>query len=171
MSVKKWYVYLLCDPDTEVPFYVGKGKGKRMNAHEDALSLADANEAKKETIRRILAQGKKVLKKKVAEFDHEQDALIYEMAMIGLYANSLTNVAYSGAPFHRTGKAQRMRRFAAVPPMENMWTPKQMAAQFGVSLVFLSKLQSQQGLPSVEIGDNVYFNPEAVHDWVRSRTW
>lgn len=94
---KKWYVYLLCDPDTEKPFYVGKGTGDRMYQHERNVDfLLDGNATKKLTIQRILVQGKQVLKKKIAEFDDEQNALVYEWAMINLYGASLTNARDNG---------------------------------------------------------------------------
>ena len=30
---KTWYVSFLCDPDTQVPFYIGKGTGNRAEQH------------------------------------------------------------------------------------------------------------------------------------------
>ena len=72
---------MLCDPDTEIPFYVGKGSGERINQHERTLDASyDWNEAKKRKIRQIQARGQQVLKKIVAEFADERDAYIYEWA-------------------------------------------------------------------------------------------
>lgn len=94
---KKWYVYMLCDPDTEEPFYIGKGSGNRMHYHERVLNnRSDVNTAKKEAIRKILAQGKQVLKKKVAEFDDQSEAYAYEVALIKQYRDQLTNIKPGG---------------------------------------------------------------------------
>lgn len=91
-SPKTWYVYLLCDPDTEKPFYVGKGSGSRMYQHEAFVDYQyDKNAEKKQIIRAILAQGKSVLKKKVAEFEVEHDAFMYEKDLIEFYGSILTN--------------------------------------------------------------------------------
>lgn len=90
---KTWYVYLLCDPDTEIPFYVGKGTGKRMENHEIQVdSPHSKNQAKNEVIRRILAEGKQVLKKKVEEFELEYDAYELEAKLIKQYKPHLTNI-------------------------------------------------------------------------------
>ena len=94
---KKWYVYLLCDPDTEQPFYVGKGTGNRIDQHEfEAKDPYASNPMKQEVIRRILAQGKKVLKRKIAEFDNEHDAYILERELINHYGPQLTNIRPGG---------------------------------------------------------------------------
>lgn len=94
---KVWYVYMLCDPDTEQPFYVGKGKGDRMHYHERTLNHRhDSNPNKREVIRRILVQGKQVLKKKVAEFDDQREAYAYEVALIKQYRDQLTNIKPGG---------------------------------------------------------------------------
>lgn len=97
MSEKKWYTYLLCYPDSEEPFYAGKGTGNRMLVHEMMLdNPLDTNEEKKEIIRGILAQGKQVFKKKVAEFDNEIDAYAHEIELIKLYRPQLTNKQRGG---------------------------------------------------------------------------
>lgn len=90
---KKWYVYLLCDPDTERPFYVGKGTGNRIDQHEQDLDNNFlGNPTKKWVIRNILAQGKQVLKKKVAEFDSEREAYMHERELISFYGPQITNI-------------------------------------------------------------------------------
>ena len=94
---KRWYVYFLCDPDTEQPFYVGKGTGNRIDQHELEASDPNAsNPAKQEIIRRILVQNKKVLKKKVAELDNEQDAYLLEERLIKHYGSQLANIRPGG---------------------------------------------------------------------------
>ena len=98
----KWYVYILCDPDTEIPFYVGKGTGNRMDYHE--LLRPDGNIAKQDAIRCIQAKGKQVLKKKIAEFTDEQEAYIYERETIALYRETLTNIRPGGGGIRQPEK-------------------------------------------------------------------
>lgn len=105
---KTWYVYLLCDPDTEKPFYVGKGSGNRMDHH--TAKAASDNPAKKAVLQRLQSQGKQVLRKKVAEFTNEQDAYIYEWGLIYMYGDQLTNIRPGGAGGkHREPKAPKVR--------------------------------------------------------------
>ncbi len=84
-------------PDTEVPFYMGKGTGDRINSHERYMDT-DSNEAKKRIIHKLHAEDKQVLKKKVAEFTSELGAFIYEWCLINLIYNhgELVNVRHGG---------------------------------------------------------------------------
>lgn len=96
-DMKTWYVYLLCYPDTGFPFYVGKGTGERINMHEHSAKYRrEPNEQKKHIINGILADGKEVLKKKIAEFTNEQDAYLYEWAMVNLYHETVVNMRPGG---------------------------------------------------------------------------
>jgi excisionase family DNA binding protein len=105
---KKWYVYFLCDPDTGVPFYVGKGKGDRINGHERYIdSPGVPNDAKKAVIRRIQARGKQVLKKRVAEFTDESEAYRYERELIKLHKSTLTNIRGGLSTLNRKQKQKQ----------------------------------------------------------------
>jgi excisionase family DNA binding protein len=102
---KIWYVYLLCDPDTQIPFYAGKGSGDRAEQHTRLVdSLYDSNIAKKRIIRRIQSEGKEVLVKRIAEFTNELDAYIYELATINAYYEHLVNMRPGGGS--RSGHRQ-----------------------------------------------------------------
>ncbi len=78
----KYYVYTLGSPDGTV-FYVGKGTGDRISAHEYEAKK-DGQSRKCDLIRQIWANGGKVTKEKVYETHVEQDAFIYEWALINL---------------------------------------------------------------------------------------
>jgi len=114
MEKKTWYVYLLCDPDTEQPFYVGKGKGKRMYLH--GVPSDEANPEKLHTIRVIQDRGKQVLCKKVAEFNAEEDAYIYEWATINLYYDQVTNILHNGSRVRKIKKIKAKIRVCKGQP-------------------------------------------------------
>lgn len=89
--VKTWYVYVLSDPNTGKPFYIGKGIDNRMHSHDkDARSSCQCSKCK--TIRAIWANGKEVQKEKVLETTVELDAYAYEWFLINRYGlENLTN--------------------------------------------------------------------------------
>lgn len=91
-----FYVYHLIDPRDGHPFYVGKGKGSRINHHE-AEARKGLHGAKCERIRQIWESGLEVRRTKVSEHECENEALqaeFDEIAEIGLEA--LTNVLPGG---------------------------------------------------------------------------
>ncbi len=55
-QVNDYYVYVYSHPDTRQPFYVGKGRGRRVLHHMD---FEEAETAKEEIIKKIRAQGRK----------------------------------------------------------------------------------------------------------------
>jgi len=86
-----FYVYELRDPDTMLPFYVGKGSGDRMYRHENAVRnwatnrMADHNTYLYNKIKKILDGGKRVKHFKVFETNDENEAFEKEKELIKSY--------------------------------------------------------------------------------------
>lgn len=152
---KKWYVYALCDPETEQPFYIGKGAGNRMEHHE---RYADANEIKQSRIKEIQDAGKNVLKKKIAEFSDERDALIYEFATICVYASSLTNIKWS--PYVRK---------EPIAVKDFTLCVGDLAKIFGVHNSTIMKLASSGKIPGVKIVGQWRFRRVDIEDFVKKQ--
>lgn len=89
----KFYVYLLVDPRTGLPFYVGKGKGKRCHAHRKE-ALEGRRGAKYTRIREILVAGLECEVRKVKWFFDNTEALEYEAELIWTIGpKHLTNIS------------------------------------------------------------------------------
>lgn len=91
-----WYTYALIDPRTSAAFYIGKGKGARLLAHEKQAALGVCSE-KCFRIKEIWSAGFEVERRFLAFFWDERAALEHErdvVAEIGL-AN-LTNMCDGG---------------------------------------------------------------------------
>lgn len=100
-----YYVYELIDPRTNLPFYVGKGKGNRMYSHLQEAKLPrdkQINTIKCAVINNILACGKQVIFYKVAENVSEELAFHTEIMLIDNYGKRcngtgiLTNISDGG---------------------------------------------------------------------------
>lgn len=162
-SEKKWYVYLLCDPDTEEPFYVGKGTGNRMYQHE-RLWRSENNPRKIQIIKNIQARGKEVLKKKIAEFEREQDAYIYEWSTILTYHDRITN-STDGVKGRKAGTKNKPMEFS--PSMEPLWTLEETAKYLHLSP---DEVVLQKDLRRLDFNNNTLrFRPESVRAWVIER--
>jgi hypothetical protein len=97
--MKEFYVYLLVDPITELPFYVGKGKNNRMHDHEYSVKNKkdSINPKLLHKINKILSLGLKIIYKKQLENVTEQEALDLEEYLIGYYGlKNLCNISHGG---------------------------------------------------------------------------
>lgn len=91
-----YYVYLLIDPRSDEVFYVGKGTGNRIDAHEKE-ALRGVRSKKCRRINEIVSSGNAVIKEKVFFTDDETLAYEFEKDIIsekGL--ENLTNVIPGG---------------------------------------------------------------------------
>lgn len=98
-----YYVYALIDPRNNKPFYIGKGKGSRIDAHEkEAAKGVYSRKCKR--IREIQDDGESVVKLKLSHHKQEQDAYdaeAQEIERIGL--DNLTNVVPGGGGVYPVG--------------------------------------------------------------------
>lgn len=91
-----FYVYELIDPRDDKPFYVGKGKGNRIDQHE-AEARKGRQSRKCDRIREIEADGMRIIKRKVSSHKEELDAFRAEEELIALYGHkALTNIMSGG---------------------------------------------------------------------------
>lgn len=109
----EFYVYALIDPRTGLEFYVGKGKGNRIDHHERE-ARAGKHSVKCRIIREIEAAGLLVVKRRVAFLTDEQDAYDAEtdlIRQIGL--KNLSNVLPGGQRAWLDREALRASAIAA----------------------------------------------------------
>lgn len=103
------YVYTLAYPDGKV-FYVGKGIGNRINAHEkEAIREANRSNYKLNTIRKIWSDGGQIIKTKLAFFETHEEAIQYEIALI-FFMDGLTNLTAGGDGCYGFVQSEEQRR-------------------------------------------------------------
>jgi len=81
----KFYVYLLIDPKTDKPFYVGKGIGNRVFDHVVCALKEDVSNNKYKEIRKIISDGNQVKHLIVRHGLTERNAFEIECALIDTF--------------------------------------------------------------------------------------
>lgn len=81
----KFYVYLLIDPKTDEPFYVGKGKENRVYNHVQCALETEITNNKYDEIRRIMSEGNDVKHLIVRHGLNEKTAFEIESALIDTF--------------------------------------------------------------------------------------
>lgn len=135
----KFYVYILSDPRDGKPFYVGKGKGKRMGAH--AFEGGDSAKARK--IREITESGRGIEYRIDSEWLLEAAATDRERELIKTLPG-LTNIVhnnektlrwYSTELFFRVVEAAgEERRYYARKFMKLF--PQQICEKYGIGFMW-----------------------------------
>lgn len=94
---RRWYVYALYREDG-TPFYIGKGTGARIDAHECEVRRGEVrgNRDKYDIIKTILASGKKVEKRYIGVFTSAKAASKFEVRMIKELGDVLVNKTPGG---------------------------------------------------------------------------
>lgn len=175
---KKWYVYLLCDPDTEVPFYVGKGTKDRAEFHMRGVDTTCLeNKPKRAIIRKIQAQGKQVLIKKLAFFEKEEDAYIYEWAMICLYHGHITNIKHGKSRLYSlepnpdpdidTAHEDQIQPCERVPSY--ILDTQEVANYLKVSVRLINKMANKGELKSFRVGDLLRFRRSDIDEFIEKQ--
>ena len=94
-----YYIYKLVDPRTGEPFYIGKGKGNRIDAHEKEARRG-VHSRKCHQIHDIWRSGHQVKKEVIQRYRLETEAYAAEKALIEqIGLNRLTNVYPGGIYF------------------------------------------------------------------------
>ena len=75
-----YYVYVYSDPDTKIPFYIGKGRGNRCFIH----LFLDNDSEKVAKIQELLSQGKEPIIEILVHGVDEETVLKVEAAAIDL---------------------------------------------------------------------------------------
>jgi hypothetical protein len=98
-NLNQFYTYTLAYPESMggTVFYIGKGLGNRIDNHEQ-YAQRGVRDHKCNAIRKIWRNGEQVIKVKLAHFDTEQEAHLYEIALIFLMRGygHLANVTDGG---------------------------------------------------------------------------
>jgi hypothetical protein len=111
----RYYVYALAYPDERI-FYVGKGQGNRIDKHE-MEARQGVQSVKCDIIRGIWAEGKEVVKRKLAFFDSENDALRHEISLISSLGG-LSNIASGQKRFHDIPVSSRDKSYFGASVMQ-----------------------------------------------------
>ena len=109
-----FYVYQLRLENSETPFYIGKGKGRRIECHFQESSLRLHNH-KNHVIKKAMSQGVKVLSEILHENLTEEQALAKEVELISLYGRRsegglLTNNTLGGGGMSGMRHSDEARR-------------------------------------------------------------
>ncbi|HET8688366.1 MAG TPA: GIY-YIG nuclease family protein [Methanosarcina sp.] len=114
-----YYVYILIDPRTMLPFYAGKGKGKRAQYHtrQNQKGKNTENPYKDHVIRQILSEGLVPIIEYIFQSEDEKVAYDFEETTIQKYGRRrydhngiLTNLCKDSRPPNQRGEYTEERK-------------------------------------------------------------
>lgn len=111
-----FYVYVYKDPDTLIPFYVGKGSGYRKTRHLKETKETTENYLKWCKIQSIKNKKQTPIIEIVFESENENECYIKEKELILLYGRKidggvLTNITFDGTPPKDAEKRPRSKEY------------------------------------------------------------
>lgn len=119
-----YYVYIYIDPRTNLPFYIGKGKGKRSEYHLSETHLNTTNWAKWRQINDLRKEGLNPIIKIIKSDLNNEEAYALEEELIKSYGRKgidtggiLTNVTLGINPPVRKGPRNDRKRTGKDHPM------------------------------------------------------
>lgn len=99
----KYYVYELLDPNTNLPFYIGKGSKQRAWSH-NRFKDGNDNPYKDRYIKKLHEQGQQPLVRIIQYFENENAAYDYEEKLIeSVGLENLTNIVQGARPPSKQG--------------------------------------------------------------------
>ncbi len=134
----RWYVYELVDGRDGSVFYVGKGCGNRMLAHENQAKSGVCSR-KTSKIKEIWSCGSEILHRQVAFFWDEQAAYDHETDRIEAYGlANLTNILLGGqrAWEKRVLNLEQRRASARKPEPSNHPILEKKLSNYGIRLIW-----------------------------------
>ena len=182
---KTYYVYTLAYPDGTV-FYVGKGRGTRIDTHEEE-AMRGIKSKRCDVIRQIWARGEQVQKDIVYGTTNEQDALAYEWTLINLVHNTpyLTNVRHNDyasehvrnftSPSQRRGQPRAPARPEPASNQRERWRygrpidSKVVAQMIGKTPRTVIRLAERGEIVGFKVGDVWRFHREDIEDYIEAR--
>jgi len=122
-----FYVYALFDSDSKFPFYIGKGKGKRVFNHVACALDNETENDKYETIRKIYSAGKAVKHIILRHEMSSDEAFLVEASIIDFLTYAGINLTNEVAGHHSSYSGlmtadEIIRKFNA-PPLESLEDP------------------------------------------------
>lgn len=96
ITENRYYVYQLRLSSSELPFYVGKGTGKRKNEHTRPSNLK-GNTHKENFIKAALREGKTIIAEIIESELTEKDSLLLEVFYISIYGRVKTGGCLTNA--------------------------------------------------------------------------
>lgn len=85
--MEDFYVYQLRREDSGLPFYIGKGRGRRIHDHFSPSRLA-VKSNKNKVIAQAVKEGVKILREKICENISENGAFLMEVGLISKYGRT-----------------------------------------------------------------------------------
>ncbi len=177
---KSPYVYVYSYPDgylssegtdlSGIVFYVGKGKGNRIIQHDSEVKRGTRhNPYFSNTLQKIWDMGKLPERKKVAVFPTDEEAYMYEIALI-FFMRGLTNLTDGGVG-SKGLPSSFSRKHKPRPPLSPAETKdslemQQVAKMLKVSVDTIRRMIKRKELEAVKVGSQLRIKAASLQKYL-----